>query len=160
MQQVTSDMNKSKRPFFSGCCDFSLESLTLFMAGGKLEWRVQSWLSPPDPWKNHNIACKSRHRGSAAWFVQGNMFSEWKASEARGSLLWVHGKRQSTFLTLLQRLKSSFRSRGGEECSLVCQAFDLIVLRIYRVGQFHNHRGHWCDAKSGARISSLLLLRF
>ena len=58
-----------------------------------LQQRVQRWLSPPDPWKNYNIACKSRHRGSAAWFIQGKRFSEWKASEARGSLLWVHGKR-------------------------------------------------------------------
>jgi hypothetical protein len=49
----------------------------------QLEQRVRSWLSPPDPWKNHNIACKSRHRGSGAWFVQGNTFSEWKTSEAR-----------------------------------------------------------------------------
>ena len=53
------------------------------------------WLSPPDPWKNHRIACKSRHPESAAWFIQGNTFSEWKASETPSSPLWVHGKRPS-----------------------------------------------------------------
>ena len=54
---------------------------------------IRRWLSPPDPWKNHNIACKSRHGESASWFLQGNTYSEWKASKAPGSLLWVHGKR-------------------------------------------------------------------
>jgi len=27
------------------------------------------------------------------WFIQGNTFSEWKMSETKSSLLWVHGKR-------------------------------------------------------------------
>ena len=61
--------------------------------GDNLERDVRKWLSPPDPWKNHNISCELRHQGSAAWFVQGNTFFEWKASEIPGSLLWVHGKR-------------------------------------------------------------------
>ncbi|KAF8462657.1 hypothetical protein DFH94DRAFT_659177, partial [Russula ochroleuca] len=72
MQQLASDQNKSKRD--------------------NLHKDIFKWLSPPDPWKNHHLACKSRHRRSAAWFVQGNTFSEWKASEAPSSILWVHGK--------------------------------------------------------------------
>ena len=66
------------------------------MAGDKLEKDIQTWLSPPDPWKNYNITRKLRQSGSAAWFVQGDTFSEWKRSEAPGSLLWVHGKRELT----------------------------------------------------------------
>ncbi len=54
---------------------------------------VFKWLSPPDPWKNHHTACKSRHRDSAEWFVQDNRFLDWKTSDVLGSLLWVHGKR-------------------------------------------------------------------
>ncbi|KAF8468611.1 hypothetical protein DFH94DRAFT_847987 [Russula ochroleuca] len=71
MQEITSDMNKSKRD--------------------KMQKHLQRWLSPPDPWKNHNIACESHHLGTATWFIQGNTFSEWKASDL-GSLLWIHGK--------------------------------------------------------------------
>ncbi|KAN0116575.1 hypothetical protein V8E52_005719 [Russula decolorans] len=49
MQKLASDMNKSNRD--------------------RLEQNIRRWLSPPDPWKNQNIACKSRHCGSAAWFL-------------------------------------------------------------------------------------------
>jgi hypothetical protein len=58
-----------------------------------LQKDIQSWLSSPDPWKNHNIALGSRHKGTAAWFVQGDAFSKWKSS-GLSSLLWMHGKRQ------------------------------------------------------------------
>ena len=64
------------------------------MAGDKLQRDIQNWLSPPDPWKNHHIACELRHEGTAAWFLEGETFSEWKASR-QSSLLWMHGKRES-----------------------------------------------------------------
>ena len=54
---------------------------------------IQSWLSSPDPWKNHNIALGSRHNGTATWFVQGDTFSQWKSS-GLSSLLWIHANRQ------------------------------------------------------------------
>jgi hypothetical protein len=41
---------------------------------------VRKWLSPPDPWKNHHIARTSHHKGTAAWFADGDIFSEWKKS--------------------------------------------------------------------------------
>src|ERR1700722_4581489 len=91
MQQFSSDMNKFKHLSFLKFARF-LTGITEILVGDELEQKVRSWLSAPDPWKNHNIACKSRHPGSAAWFVHGNTFPEWKVSEARGSLLWVHGK--------------------------------------------------------------------
>src|SRR6266478_2044400 len=97
------------------------------LAGDKLEQDIGKWLSPPDPWKNHNIACKSRHRASAAWFVQGNRFSDWKVSKVPGSLLWVHGKRTLTpDCTLFQRMKFNFyRSGCRKERTLVRQIFDI-----------------------------------
>jgi hypothetical protein len=55
---------------------------------------IRGWLSPPDPWENHHIAHDSRHEATAAWFIQGETFSEWKSS-GQSSLLWIHGKRQS-----------------------------------------------------------------
>jgi hypothetical protein len=54
---------------------------------------LRSWLSPPDPWKNYNIARKSRHSETGAWFVNGNTLSKWKES-GPSTLLWIHGKRK------------------------------------------------------------------
>src|SRR5579863_6752559 len=55
---------------------------------------MQRWLSPPDPRKNHQIARKSRHGTTGAWFIESDTFSEWK-SPGLSSLLWIYGKRQS-----------------------------------------------------------------
>ncbi|KAH9979687.1 hypothetical protein BJV74DRAFT_123610 [Russula compacta] len=57
----------------------------------KLQHDVRKWLSPPDPWKNHNIAREAQHVGTTTWFTQGKMFLEWKSSGS-SSLLWIHGK--------------------------------------------------------------------
>ncbi|KAH9971096.1 hypothetical protein BGW80DRAFT_1446595 [Lactifluus volemus] len=52
-------------------------------------WRdLQHWLSPPDPSKNHNMACEARHDGTTTWLTQSNTFVNWQSS---GSLLWVCG---------------------------------------------------------------------
>jgi hypothetical protein len=51
---------------------------------------IRSWLSPPDPSKNYNIACEAHHSGTAEWFIHGDTFEEWKMT---GTVLWVHGKR-------------------------------------------------------------------
>lgn len=58
----------------------------------QLRDNFQTWLSPPNPSINHNIACKAHHKGTAQWFLGGSIFNEWKAT---GSLLWIHGKRVS-----------------------------------------------------------------
>ncbi|KAH9971101.1 hypothetical protein BGW80DRAFT_508973 [Lactifluus volemus] len=50
---------------------------------------LQRWLSPPDPWKNHNLACEARHGGTTKWLIQSDTLVKWQSS---GSLLWVCGK--------------------------------------------------------------------
>ena len=65
------------------------------LTGNQLRDNLRTWLSPPDPSINHNIACGAHHKGSSEWFFQGSLFNEWKSSQA-GSLLWIYGKR--TFL--------------------------------------------------------------
>ena len=92
MHRLAGGLNKSKRKLFFNIAikDWNHQDC---LAGDSLQQDVFRWLSPPDPWKNHHTACESSHPGSAAWFIQGNAFSEWKASEARSPLLWVHGKR-------------------------------------------------------------------
>ena len=92
MHQVASDLNKAKRePFFDVVVpDRDGRDRP---TGDSLQKDISGWLLPPDPWKNHHAACKSRHRGTAEWFIQDNTFSEWRTSDVPGSLLWVHGKR-------------------------------------------------------------------
>jgi hypothetical protein len=63
------------------------------LAGDKLQQDVRNWLSPPDPSKNHIIARESHQKGTASWFADGDLFSEWKTS-GPSSLLWIHGKRE------------------------------------------------------------------
>ena len=96
MHQVASDMNKAKRePFFDVVvADRDHRDCS---TGDSLQKNIFDWLSPPDPWKNHHAACKSHHRGTAEWFIQGNTYSEWRTSEVPSSLLWVHGKRLLIF---------------------------------------------------------------
>ena len=50
----------------------------------------QVWLNPADPSMNHNILRKTHNEGTVVWFLQGNIFIEWKST---GCLLWIHGKR-------------------------------------------------------------------
>jgi hypothetical protein len=66
----------------------------MYLLVDKLQGDIQIWLSPPDrpdPWKNYNIACRSRHTGTVRWFLESNSLSKWK-STGLSSLLWVHGK--------------------------------------------------------------------
>ena len=68
---------------------FVAETEGIFV-GNQLQRDVHHWLSPPDPSTNHNFVREARHSGTAAWFFESNSLTEWKA---RGSLLWIHGKR-------------------------------------------------------------------
>ena len=70
----------------------------IILIGNQLREKLQTWLSPPDPSTNQNIARKVHHKGTATWFFEGGIFQEWKSSR---SLLWIHGKRTSLWLPLL-----------------------------------------------------------
>jgi hypothetical protein len=79
----------------------------------RLEGDIRSWLSPPDPWKNYNIACDSRYAGTARWFLESDAFSEWKVSET-SSLLWINGKRaRSSSLSVFTELMVFFIVAGA-----------------------------------------------
>jgi hypothetical protein len=68
---------------------FILEA-EMLLTGNQLREKLRGWLSPPDPSVNFNIAHGVHHKGSAAWFIQGSAFADWKES---GSLMWIYGKR-------------------------------------------------------------------
>ncbi|KAH9007661.1 hypothetical protein EDB85DRAFT_1884292 [Lactarius pseudohatsudake] len=57
--------------------------------GGRLQRESRSWLTPPDPSPNYNIAREIHQDGTAMWFCEGSVFAQWNA---KGSLLWIHGK--------------------------------------------------------------------
>ena len=160
MQKLASDQNKSKRQSFFDVAIFDCDHRDC-LAGDKLQKDIFKWLSPPDPWKNHHIACKSRHRGSAEWFIQGNTFLEWKASKDPSSSLWIYGKRPlMSISTFFRRLIIFLCSGCRKKRVLVRQSLDILVSGTYRVGQLRNHRGHRFHAKSWAHFTRLLLLRF
>jgi hypothetical protein len=113
-----------------------------YLAGYSLQQDIFRWLSPPDPWKNHHVACESRYGRSAAWFIQGNTFSEWKASDARSSFLWVHGKRPLMPNSYAFAETEFFLQRAREKASFGTSDFDSSISGTHRVGQLHNHRRH------------------
>jgi len=69
------------------------------VAGDQMQKDSKSWLCPPDPSKNYNIGCKTHRDGTATWFFRRSVFAEWNA---KGSLLWIHGKRAFSTLALRQ----------------------------------------------------------
>ena len=84
----------------------------------------RSWLSPPDPSTNQNIACSAQHEGTATWFFKGSIFMEWK-SKSSTSLLWIHGKRVSLCSCASSQILTASNgcSGFGEEHPLVCYQF-------------------------------------
>jgi hypothetical protein len=64
-------------------------------AGVQVRASLRSWVTPPDPSTNHNIACGIQLDGTAQWFFRGGIFSEWKST---GTLLWIYGKRMFSLL--------------------------------------------------------------
>ena len=82
-------IERSCSPNFSSLgCDRSN-----LLIGSQLRRYVRRWLSPPDPFTNHDFARGAQHKGTATWFMKDSIFEKWKTT---GSLLWIHGKR--TFL--------------------------------------------------------------
>ena len=76
------------------------------ITGNQLNQLLRAWLSPTDPSTNHIVAQKAQHMGTTAWFFQGRIVIEWKAT---GSLLWIYGKR--VFLSTSFMLAPSDRLR-------------------------------------------------
>ena len=52
--------------------------------------KIADWLSPPDPWTNHESARRRHEPQTGDWLLQSDQYWAWK----RGSIrhLWVHGK--------------------------------------------------------------------
>jgi archaellum component FlaC len=95
IKQTANDVDLVKRLSSPSILTFHYRD-RLHLVGDQLRLEVQHWLSPPDPSTNQNFVQKARHSGTAEWFFESNALAEWKA---RGSLLWIHGKRMFSELT-------------------------------------------------------------
>ena len=98
---------------------------------------LRRWLSAPDPWINHNIACKAHHSGTATWFMDNNLFFE-----RTGSHLGIYGLRTHlSFASFPTTDSLRFRSGIRENHPLVMHYHRLFSLWCtHLVDQFHNHR--------------------
>jgi hypothetical protein len=47
------------------------------------------WLSPPDPFSNHDAAVDKRRRDTGQWLLESAQLVEWRESE--DSFLWLYG---------------------------------------------------------------------
>ena len=114
MQQIASDTNKMKRPFLIDSTHHSPVVLKP-VPGDRLQKEARTWVSPPDPSPNYNIAREIHQNGTATWFCEGSVFAEWNT---KGSLLWIHGKR--AFLkSVLQQSSSSLAVAGSGKTILM-----------------------------------------
>jgi hypothetical protein len=89
---------------------------------------VRNWLSPPDPWKNHNVAHESRHNGTGTWWIEGDTYAEWKSS-GPSSLLWIHGKRQYFAPPFFTGTEITFSAAGAGKSVIWCDNFSIVRIR-------------------------------
>ena len=109
-------VDEEKRSYFGR---LAVGSLNLYiLTEDLLREKSKQWLSSPDPSKNHNIARKAHHKGTASWFFKSRIYEEWKSSP---SFLWIHGKRTFFFLSASSNSTDSrLSSRLGQKRPLVC----------------------------------------
>ncbi|GIZ40936.1 hypothetical protein CKM354_000425600 [Cercospora kikuchii] len=67
-----------------------LEMALEHKAGAKKFQSIVDWLSPPDPWTNHNSARQLQDPGSGDWLLNSDSYENWKTASER--ILWLHGK--------------------------------------------------------------------
>lgn len=52
--------------------------------------RITDWLSPPDPWTNHETARQRHEDQTGSWLLQSEQYQKWKMGLVRN--LWLYGK--------------------------------------------------------------------
>jgi len=123
-----------------------------------MQKKIQKWLSPPDMSINQNTACEAHHNGTAAWFLEGSIYNEWKMT---GSLLWTHGNRM-VFIVSPPTPLIIFGFIAGSGKSI----FWWVTLRLTSDNvanirqQFVDHKGHRISTCNWIGFNRLLLLRF
>ncbi|KAK3669523.1 hypothetical protein LTR78_010577 [Recurvomyces mirabilis] len=52
--------------------------------------KIESWLSPPNPWTSHQSARRLHEPQTGTWLTRSAQFQNWKAASIRH--LWLHGR--------------------------------------------------------------------
>jgi Cdc6-like AAA superfamily ATPase len=52
--------------------------------------KIKNWLSPPDPWTNHNAARCLHQAETGKWVLENDAYKAWLGGSSRN--LWLHGK--------------------------------------------------------------------
>jgi archaellum component FlaC len=91
IQQIADGVDRMERSWFPNRIHTGHAGSTI-ITGIQLRQDLRKWLSPPDPFTNHNIARNVHHKGTTTWFFEGTTYNEWKSTGSE-SLLWIHGKR-------------------------------------------------------------------
>ena len=158
MQGIAGEINKMKRA--SLLCSISLHNLSrTYFVGDQLQKDARSWISPPDPSKNYNIACEAYQTGTGEWFFQGGVFSQWSS---KGTVLWIHGKRaRASLISVLWVLTYSLlQSRFGKNYSYVCYFSSSSLCVTQTLCQLLNRSGHRSHVRKWIGIDGILLFRF
>jgi len=88
----------------------------------RLRESIHKWLSPPDPSTNHNVVRASHHKGTADWFLQGDIYQGWKKG---ASLLWINGIPESGKSVLCSTIIDDIVSKyEAEQASMAYFYFD------------------------------------
>ena len=130
--------------------------LDLF-TGNDLRDQFLRWLSPSDPSINHNTTRDVHHNGTAQWFLQGNIYNQWKSSD---SFLWVRGKRALLLVFSMQQPPTIpyFYSWFREKCALVRPSSTHSALaELTSSIQFLNHTRYHSPARCWAGLDGLFL---
>ena len=106
---------------------FTLQQYDIF-TGNHIRERLRTWLPPPNPSTNHNIACDAQHEGTGQWFFRGTIFNQLKSSDP---LLWVHGKRVFLFSFSMSSMFDHIQPHSGlgKEYNLVRSSLSLSTSR-------------------------------
>ncbi|KAI7081966.1 hypothetical protein KC356_g8751 [Hortaea werneckii] len=93
----------------------AIQVLQLSMQQSDRWRRVVDWLAPPDPWKNHRLACDRHEPCTGEWLLESTTYLGWKAGKTRH--LWICGKAGcgKTVLssTLIEDIKALCRIDGN-----------------------------------------------
>ncbi|RMZ80134.1 hypothetical protein DV736_g6675, partial [Chaetothyriales sp. CBS 134916] len=52
--------------------------------------KIVNWLSPPDPWTNHESARRRHEPQTGTWLLDCDQYQAWKSGSTR--YLWIHGR--------------------------------------------------------------------
>jgi hypothetical protein len=53
--------------------------------------KISSWVSPTDPWENHQTARKQHEPETGAWLLQSDIYRAWKTDSDYYHHLWLYG---------------------------------------------------------------------